>query len=81
MASYYNKYQRSWRPVSIADANRYSVAWSRRIDAQDKLDELMFEHQAAAASCALGRRDREPCAYLPPTARTRTRHAPVFSAG
>ena len=50
-----NKYQRIWRPTSIADANRYSVSWSRRNDARDKLDDLSFEHQKTAAESALGR--------------------------
>ncbi len=54
-----NKYQRTWRPVSIADANRYSVSWSRRNDARDKLDDLSFEHQKTAAESALGRNVRD----------------------
>jgi hypothetical protein len=61
MTVYYDteKYQRTWRPVSIADSNRYSVSWSRRIEAQDRLDEVTFQQQIAAASCALGRPAKE----------------------
>lgn len=51
-----SKFRRTWRPVSIADANRYSVSWSRRNEATDKLDDLSFEHQRKAAESALGRR-------------------------
>jgi hypothetical protein len=50
-----NKYQRTWRPVSIADANRYSVSWSRRNEAKDRLDDLTFQYQKTAAESALGR--------------------------
>lgn len=51
----YGGYQRVWRPVSIADTDRYNVSWSRRLEAQDMLDEMSFQHQKAAASSALGR--------------------------
>lgn len=50
-----SKFQKTWRPVSISDVNRYSVSWSRRNEAKDKLDELTFEHQKTAAESALGR--------------------------
>ncbi len=50
-----SKYQRIWRPVSIADANRYSVSWSRRNDARDRLDDLTFQYQKIAAESALSR--------------------------
>jgi len=61
MTSYYggDKFQRSWRPVSIADANRSSASWLRRLEAQDLLEEMSFEHQLAAAACALHRNARE----------------------
>ncbi|MGD2111497.1 MAG: hypothetical protein PVI86_19140, partial [Phycisphaerae bacterium] len=42
--------------MSIADANRYSVSWSRRNEARDRLDDLSFECQKCAAESALGRR-------------------------
>jgi hypothetical protein len=50
-----SKYQRTWRPLSIADANRWSVSWSRRNAAKDKLDDLTFDYQKIAAASALGR--------------------------
>lgn len=54
-----DSYQQVWRPVSIADVDRYSVSWSRRLAAQEMLDEMSFEHQKTAASCALGRPARD----------------------
>ena len=55
--SFYDResYQKSWRPVSIADANRPGISWTRRTEAEDLLDGLTFKYQQAAASCALGR--------------------------
>ncbi len=49
-------YQRPWRPVTIADANRYSVSWRRRTAALDLLNEMIYEHQCEAASCARSKR-------------------------
>ena len=68
-----SKCRRTWRPVSIADANRYSVSWSRRNEAIDKLDKLSFEHQRKAAESALGRK------VLDSDLKTRPQRAPLHT--
>jgi hypothetical protein len=81
MGDYYgNKYQRSWRPVSIADVNRYSVPWVRRREAEDKLDEMCFEHQLASASCALGHKVKEAELKRPPQRAPLHTQYPAFPA-
>lgn len=60
--SYYRSsenYQKSWRPVSMADVNRDSVPWSRRMQAEQIFLEKTLEHQLAAAASALSRRVKE----------------------
>ena len=81
MAGYfeYGGYQRVWRPVSIADTDRYSVSWSRRLEAQDMLDEMSFQHHKAAASCALGRPAKDSEVTVAPQRAPLHAQYPAFS--
>lgn len=57
----------------MADAARYGVPWARRLQGQDMLDQALFEHQMAAAGCALGRPAR------PSQLKARPQRAPLHT--
>ena len=82
MASYFDNggYTRVWRPVSIADADRPGISWSRRLQAQDMLDEMTFAYQKAALSCALGRPAKDSDVTLPPQRAPLHAQYPAFPA-
>lgn len=75
-----SKYQRTWRPLTIADVNRYSVSWIRRNEARDRLDDLSFEHQKTAAEAALGRTVQDSELKTRPQRGPLHTHYPAYAA-